>query len=75
MGGHVARIARGEVHTELWWAKLRERDNLEIPNVDGRIILRWILRKWGGGMDWIYQAQEMDRWRALVNAAINLRVP
>ena len=33
---------------------LRERDYLEDPGLDGRIILRWIFRKWEGvvGTGW-----------------------
>jgi hypothetical protein len=36
----------------------------------------WILeREDGGGMDWIDLAQDKDKWRALVNAIMNLWVP
>jgi len=33
-----------------WWGNLRERDHLENASVDGRIILRWIFRKWDWGV-------------------------
>jgi hypothetical protein len=33
----------------VWWGNLRERDHLEEPDIDGRIILRWIFRTWDWG--------------------------
>jgi hypothetical protein len=34
------------VHTGIWWGNIREIDHLEEPGLDGRIILRWIFKKW-----------------------------
>jgi hypothetical protein len=59
----------------IWCGNPRERDHVEEPSVGGRIILRWIFRKWDGGINWIDLAQDDDRWRALVNAVMNLRFP
>jgi len=36
--GHVVRMERGEVYTGVWWGNMRERDYLEDPDVDGRLI-------------------------------------
>jgi hypothetical protein len=73
--GHVARMGKREVHTGFWWGDLRQGDHLGDPDVDGRTILKWIFKKWDGGMDWIDLPQDGDRWRSLVNAVMNLRVP
>jgi hypothetical protein len=54
---------------------MREDDHLGDPGIDGSIILKWILKKWGGSMDWIELAQDRDMWRALVNTVMNLGVP
>ena len=64
-----------EVYTGLWLRNLGERDNLEDLGVDQRIIIRWIFRKWDNDIDWIDLIQDRDRWRALVNAVMNLWVP
>jgi hypothetical protein len=45
------------------------------PGVDGRIILIVDLQEVGCEGDWIELAQNRDRWRALVYAVMNLRVP
>ena len=62
--------------TRFWWVNLRERDHRGDQDVDGRIILRLILRKWERGCgDWMGLAQDRDRWRALVSTVTNFRVP
>jgi hypothetical protein len=66
---------RKELHTGFWWGDLRERDHWEDLSVDGRIILKWLFKKWDRVMDWIDLAQDRDRWQALVNAVMNFPVP
>jgi hypothetical protein len=63
------------VFTGFWSGNRRERDHLGDPGIDGRITLRWFFRKWDGDMDWIELVQDRDKWRELVNAVMNLRVP
>ena len=69
--GHVARMGGGEVHTWFWWGNLREMYHLEDPG-DGRIILKWIFRMWDGDVDLIDVAENRNRWRAFVDAVMNL---
>jgi hypothetical protein len=73
-------MQRGRGRTEacigFWWRNLRERNRWGDPGVDGRIILGWIFRKLdvgvGTGLGWL--GIDRDRWRAIVNAVMNLRV-
>ena len=44
--GHVAHMGERKGVHRVWWGNMRERDRLEDPGVDGRIILRWVFRKW-----------------------------
>jgi hypothetical protein len=51
MGGACSKYGgREEARKGFWWGNLRERDHLEDPGIDGRLILRWILRKWDVGV-------------------------
>jgi hypothetical protein len=46
---HVPRIGdRRELHTGFWWGNIRQRDRFEDLNVNGRILLKLVLKKWDG---------------------------
>jgi hypothetical protein len=43
-------MQRGEVYTECYWGNLKDRVHLRDPGIAGRIIIRWIFRKWDVGV-------------------------
>jgi hypothetical protein len=47
MGGNVARMGEMKNAYELWPENLETRDHSEDLGVDGRIVLEWILGRWG----------------------------
>ena len=72
--GHVARMRPWRGAHRVLVGKPEGRNYLEERGVDGRIILKWICKKWDrGAMQGIDLAHDRDSWRALVNAVMNLR--
>jgi hypothetical protein len=74
--GHVARTGKKRNAYRLLVGKPEGKRPL------GRPRRRWVdnikmnlLEIGWGGVDWIGLAQDRDKWRALVNAVMNLRVP
>jgi hypothetical protein len=56
---------------------VKERDHLEDLGVDGIIIiiLKWIFKKWDGGIGLVDAALDRDMRQTLVNAVMNLQFP
>jgi hypothetical protein len=50
--GHVTRMERLEMRTKFWLESLKVRNNSEDLGVDGKIILKWTVGKWGW-REWI----------------------
>ena len=73
--GHVARMEERRGGKRVLVGKPEGRRLLKDPGVDRRIILKGMFKKWDGGMDWIDLVQDRKRWRALVDAIMNLQVP
>jgi hypothetical protein len=76
LAGHVARMEEKENAYRLLVGKSEGKRPL------GRLRHRWVdnvgidLGEVGlGDVDWIGLAQDRNRWRALVNSVLNLRVP
>jgi hypothetical protein len=67
---------RGEKRVQGFGGKAQsKKDLLKDRDVDGRMGLDWMLgRLTGGGVECIHLAQDRNRWRAVVNAVMNLRV-
>jgi hypothetical protein len=71
--GHVARLGTGEAYTGFCW-KNGGKENTWKTGVDEDNIKMDLQEVECGDMDWINLARDRDRWRALVNEVINLRV-
>jgi hypothetical protein len=73
--GHVARMGEGR---NVYWilvGKPEGKRPLERPRRRWDDGIKTDLGEIGwGDVEWIHLAQERDRWRAVVNAVMNLRV-
>jgi hypothetical protein len=72
--GHVARMGEKRGAYRILVGRPEGRRQLGRPRRRW-MILNWFFKRWDGGMNWIELAQNRGRWRAVVNVAMNLRVP
>ena len=76
LAGHVARMGKERGVYRVLLGKPERKRPLKRPRRRWMGNIRMDLREVGCGyMDWIGMAQDRDRWRTLVSAVMNLRVP
>jgi hypothetical protein len=74
--GHVAPMGEKRNVYRILVGKPEGKRSLGRPQCSGLDNIKMDLRETGwDGMHWIDLAQDRDQWRALVNKAMNLRVP
>jgi hypothetical protein len=74
--GHVTRMEKGRGVYRVLVGKSERRRPLGRPRPRWEDNIRMDLREVGCGcVEWMELAQNRDRWRALVSAVMNLRVP
>ena len=57
----MKHVWKKEVQTRVEWGNMKGRGHLKDLDLNGRIILKRIFKKWDGGMDWIVLAEDGDR--------------
>jgi hypothetical protein len=73
--GHVERMGEGRNEYRVLMGKPEGKRPLERPRLRWEDGIKMDLREIGwGSVEWIHLAQDRDRWRAVVNAVMNLRV-
>jgi hypothetical protein len=73
--GYVARMGEARKMHRVFGGKARKKRPLGRPKRRWENGIRMYLREIGwGSVEWIQLAQDRDRWRAVVNAVMNLRV-
>ena len=73
--GHVARMGEGRGVHRVLVGKPEVKSPLGRPRRRWEDNIKMDIQEVGGGGDWMELVQDRDRWRTLVNAVMNFRVP
>jgi len=70
--GQVGLMREMRISYRIWLENLNGRDHFEHIDVDGKIILKWVLREiWWKIVGRMYLVHGRDQWWALVNTVMN----